>query len=319
MSDPTTPLLGFLLLCAIAAVITLAIMYTREKNKKAATVAPGPSPSPGPGPPPGPAPFNPADIKDLTGWYKDEISKDGKKWLDKSGKGNDFVVRTGVSNVFTLGTTTKIVSTNITTLPPSGSRAGTLFSTLPTSNLVPSGEYTVFQVSRYVPGAAIDSLLALYVGADASGTASTDFQGGTGCPAPANVCGYRTHFGMYSQLPECAILNESYAPIYEIGAGECNAVAGKLEDFKQFTSQHLVHRVNSKNSDWALRLSTDSDWTTKMKPPTPAQMKFAGGQIQLTAPFQMKELLIYNRKLKDDEIEKVEKYLNAKYVIYDST
>ena len=305
---------------AIAAVITLAIMYTREKNKKAATSAPGPSPSPGSGPPPGPAPFNPADIKDLTGWYKDEISKDGKKWLDKSGKGNDFVVRTGVSNVFTLGTTTKIVSTNITTLPPSGSRAGTLFSTLPTSNLVPSGEYTVFQVSRYVPGAAIDTLLQMYIHANTNGVASGDFTNPT-CPS-TEVCGYRTHFGMYAQRPECAILNERYAngaPLVEVLAGECNAVAGKLEDFKQITSQHLVYRLNSKNVEWYPNAVTPADWATRIKPPTPAQMKFVDGAIQLFAPFQMKELLIYNRKLKDDEIEKVEKYLNDKYVIYDST
>ena len=64
MSDPTTLMLGFLLMGAIAAVITLAIMYTREKNKKAATVAPGPSPSPGPPAGPAPAP----DPQTVAGW-----------------------------------------------------------------------------------------------------------------------------------------------------------------------------------------------------------------------------------------------------------
>ena len=54
MSDPMTPLIVFFAAGFLVWAIVMTVFWSREKNKKAATVAPGPSPSPCP--PAGPAP-----------------------------------------------------------------------------------------------------------------------------------------------------------------------------------------------------------------------------------------------------------------------
>jgi len=64
MSDPTTILIVFFAAGFLAWAITMTVFWSREKNKKAATVAPGPSSSPCPPAGPAPAP----DPKIVKGW-----------------------------------------------------------------------------------------------------------------------------------------------------------------------------------------------------------------------------------------------------------
>jgi hypothetical protein len=118
----------------------------------------------------------------------------------------------------------------------------------------------------------------------------------------------------------CSVIGEQNGTeaFREVGAG-CYDTQPPPSAFIQMTSQYLVHRVNAKNYPYATRYpqgDTLDAVLAKMGEPTTAQLKHQSGVINLSAPFEMKELLIYNRKLTADEIDTVEKYLNDKYQLY---
>lgn len=240
----------------------------------------------------------PKDIPDLTGWYKDSISTDGKRWLDNSGNKNDWVIPATEANVFTL--TDKTVSSDYKTL---SDKDGKNIATLKTSKLTPNA-YTLFHVSRYVKDLASNQMLELNVYVDKDGAANTK--------------GYHLNSGMYKGIRMCSIINENSNPVLQVKAacietGETGYPTGE-KPFMQTTSQHLVHRVNSKNYPYVS--DSVSDAIAQTIEPTKAQLQHDSSVIILFAPFEMKELLIYNRKLTADEIDTVEKYLNDKYKLY---
>jgi hypothetical protein len=248
----------------------------------------------------------PKDIPDLTGWYKDSISTDGKRWLDNSGKGNHWVIPSTTTDEFTL--TDKTVSSNYKTLTD---KTGKNIATLKTSNLTPNA-FTLFHVSRYVKDLASNMLLNFDIEASPSGDTK-----------PSGFRGYRFNSGAYAGIRMCStVLTEDGDSHTEVGAachetGETTHPPGE-KPFMQLTSQHLVHRINSKNYPYTSRMAgkTDAELIALIKEPNKTQLKDVNSAIKLYAPFEMKELLIYNRKLTADEIDTVEKYLNDKYQLY---
>ena len=258
--------------------------------------------------------FTPTSIAGLTGWYNSKLSSDGSKWIDNSGKGNDFVVNPGVTNKFTLDSN-GVVSTDYSL--PADNKDGISFSFLRPRNLIPSGEFTVFHVSRYKPGSPNNRIFDLSINADTSGNMTTLPNN----PA-AGYIGYRQPFGFYAGLQQCTIINNNYSPILEVGSscyiGETQYPTSGNK-FVQITSGYLLHRVNSEKREFVSRspqFKTDAEAIAAIKPPTPLQVASDNSYINLVAPFESKEILIYNRNLTSTEINAVETYLNSKYAVY---
>jgi hypothetical protein len=145
----------------------------------------------------------------------------------------------------------------------------------------------------------------------------------TGITKQSGYRGYHFNSGAYAGIRMCStLLTEDADPYAQVGAacyepGETNYPPGE-KPFMQITSQHLVHRINSKNYPYISQTAgkTDAEAIALTVEPTKTQLKDVSGIIKLFAPFEMKELLIYNRKLTADEIDTVEKYLNDKYQLY---
>jgi hypothetical protein len=252
----------------------------------------------------------PKDIPGLTGWYKDSISTDKKRWLDNSGNKNDWIIPATELAEFTL--TDGTVSSNYKTLIGPNNKDGKNIATLKTSNLTPNA-FTLFHVTKYVKDLASNQILDIDVYVDKDGVMDTN-----------KYKGYHLNSGMYAGIRMCSIINESYNPIVQVGSacyepgGESTNYPPGEKPFIQITSQHLVHRVNSKNYPYVTLISgkSDAEAIALTVEPTKTQLKDVNSAIKLYAPFEMKELLIYNRKLTADEIDTVEKYLNDKYQLY---
>jgi len=246
--------------------------------------------------------IQPNQISGLTGWFKNKISDDGKRWLDESGISNDIIVEPTTPSKFILRDGQIVTTDFVPSTDPEKPHDRTTMSNIKASTFI-STNYTIFMVARYGASVSSNEMFAIAMNADKNGNLSIS----------GDV--YFHYVGFYAGLQKCSVITEKYDPINEIGAGcleDLDKQYSTDNNFIQVTGGYKLHRVNSIEKKWESRSNDDAN----ISPITNAQVNSIYSRIYLSAPCEYKELIIYNKELLNSEIDAVEKYLNKKYSVY---